>query len=80
MHRPATVNKGINLLKLVVSGYTGRNVVAVTGSGEMADNEFTSGLTASGLSQAALDTIVEEVSQRLRYSQGGRSGSIGRHE
>ena len=46
----------------------------------MADNESTSGLTASGLSQAALDTIVEEVSQRLRYSQGGRSGSIGRRE
>ena len=42
--------------------------------------ESTSGLTASGLSQAALDTIVEEVSQRLRYSQGGRSGSIGRRE
>ena len=49
----------------------------MTGSGEMADNESTS---ASGLSQATLETIVEEVSQRLRYSQGGRSGSIGRRE
>ena len=74
------MNKGINLLKSVVSGYAGRNVVAMTGSGEMADNESTSRLMASGLSQAALDTIVEEVSQRLRYSQGGRSGSIGRRE
>ena len=66
MHRPATVNKGKNLLKSVVSGYTGRNVAAVTGSGEMADNESTSGLMASGLSQAASDTIVEKVSQHPR--------------
>ena len=46
----------------------------------MADNESTSGLTANRLSQAALDTIVEEVSQRIRYSQGGRLGSIDRRE
>ena len=73
MHRPATVNKGINLLKSVVFGYTGRNVVAVTGSGEMADNESTSGLTASGPSQATLDTIVEAASPLLP----GRS--LGKH-